>query len=55
VFFAVLVIGLMRFDRDGLNGLRQALWPYVQRLVVPVPAETTGPEGSTAIVQDLTR
>jgi hypothetical protein len=29
-----LVIVLMRFYRDGINGLFQTLWPYVRRHMV---------------------
>jgi len=32
VIFAVLVIVLMRFYREGLNGLFQTLWPYIRRV-----------------------
>ncbi len=38
VIFAVLVLVLMRFDRDEINGLCQTLWPYVRRHVANAKA-----------------
>jgi branched-chain amino acid transport system permease protein len=42
VIFALLVIVLMRFYRDGINGLLQAVWPSVRRIFAKAPASLTG-------------
>jgi branched-chain amino acid transport system permease protein len=42
VIFALLVIVLMRFYRDGINGLLQAAWPGVRRTFARAPAGLTG-------------
>ncbi|MEE8303675.1 MAG: branched-chain amino acid ABC transporter permease [Candidatus Tectomicrobia bacterium] len=41
VIFAVLVILLMRFYRDGINGFIHALWPYLRRQVAKARRELT--------------
>jgi branched-chain amino acid transport system permease protein len=42
VIFALLVIVLMRFYRDGINGLLQTVWLYIQRTFARAPAGLTG-------------
>jgi hypothetical protein len=32
----------MRFYRDGINGLLQAVWPSVRRIFAKAPASLTG-------------
>jgi branched-chain amino acid transport system permease protein len=42
VIFALLVIVLMRFYRDGINGLLQTVWSSVRHSFAKAPASLTG-------------